>query len=101
MQCLYSGISLTQTADMTRDKLFTIRMTEEERERAERVAARYGLNVAGVVRMLLKREDDRTTQFPVEQPVPPREFLSNPATWSQRDAPTKPRAARKTKKPQK
>lgn len=46
-----------QTEDV-REKLFTIRMTDEERERAERIARQYGLNVAGVIRMLLKREDD-------------------------------------------
>ena len=44
--------------EVMREKLFTIRMNDTERERAERVAARYGLNVAGVIRMLLKREDD-------------------------------------------
>jgi hypothetical protein len=47
-----------QTEQNMREKLFTIRMTEEERVRAERVAQRHGLNVAGVIRMLLKREDD-------------------------------------------
>jgi hypothetical protein len=42
-----------------REKLFTIRMTPAERERAERVARHYGLNVAGVIRFLFKREDDQ------------------------------------------
>jgi hypothetical protein len=43
-------------ADM-REKLFTIRMNEEERERAERLAQHHGLNVAGLIRMLLRREE--------------------------------------------
>ena len=43
---------------MIRLKLFTIRMSPAERARAERVAKHYSLNVAGVIRMLLKREDD-------------------------------------------
>ncbi len=47
-----------QTESMaSREKLFTMRLSDEERERAERVAVHYGLNVAGVLRMLLKRED--------------------------------------------
>jgi len=41
-----------------RAKLFTIRMTDEERERAERVSKSVGLNVAGVIRILLKEKDD-------------------------------------------
>lgn len=43
--------------DSMREKLFTIRMTEEERERAERLANHHGLNVAGLLRMLLKKEE--------------------------------------------
>jgi len=33
-------------------------MTDEERERAERVSKSVGLNVAGVIRILLKEKDD-------------------------------------------
>ena len=35
-------------SEQMREKLFTIRMTDEERQRAERIAKHYGLNVAGV-----------------------------------------------------
>lgn len=41
-----------------RERLFTMRVSEEEAARFDRVAKHYGLNVAGVVRMLMKREDD-------------------------------------------
>ena len=41
-----------------REKQLNIRLSEEEAERMELVAAHYGLNGAGVVRMLLKREAD-------------------------------------------
>lgn len=44
--------------EAVREKLFTIRMTDEERARAEAIAQHYGLNVAGAIRMLLKREAD-------------------------------------------
>lgn len=47
-----------QAAETMRDRLFTMRMSTEEAERADRVAKHFGLNVAGVIRMLLKREDD-------------------------------------------
>lgn len=39
--------------------MFTIRMSEEERTRADLVAKHYGLNVADTIRMLMKREADR------------------------------------------
>lgn len=42
--------------------LFTMRMSGAERARVERVARHYGLNAAGVVRLLLKREDDAITR---------------------------------------
>jgi antitoxin component of RelBE/YafQ-DinJ toxin-antitoxin module len=34
------------------------RLTKEEKERFERVAKHYGLPIAAMVRMLIKREDD-------------------------------------------
>lgn len=52
-----------QTEDV-REKLFTIRMSDEERERADLVAAHYGLNIAGVIRMLIKREADSLAHAP-------------------------------------
>lgn len=48
-----------QSTQMARERLFTVRMSDEENKRLERVAESYGLNAAGVVRMLLKREADR------------------------------------------
>ena len=40
-----------------RERLLTMRMSDEEHSRALLVANHYGLNIAGVVRMLLKREE--------------------------------------------
>ena len=54
-----------QTADM-RERMFTLRMSEEETARLDRVARHYGLNAAGVVRMLLKREDDALNAAPAQ-----------------------------------
>jgi len=42
-----------QTVDV-REKLFTMRMSLDEWERASRLAEHKGLNVAGLLRMLLK-----------------------------------------------
>jgi hypothetical protein len=41
-----------------REKLFSMRLSEEESARIARLAERYGLNAPGMVRLLLKREDD-------------------------------------------
>lgn len=41
-----------------RAKQLNIRLSDEEADRLERVARHYGLNAAGVIRFLLKREDD-------------------------------------------
>ncbi|MBN1607488.1 MAG: hypothetical protein JW940_12695 [Polyangiaceae bacterium] len=56
-----------------RERLFTMRMSTEESERLDRLAEHFGLNGAGVIRMLLKREDDsvRAVQ-PVPQVQPPK-----------------------------
>ena len=43
---------------MAREKLFNMRMSEDESARVARVAAHYGLNAASLFRMLVKREDD-------------------------------------------
>ena len=48
---------MTDTSE-ARQRLFTLRMTEDEGARFNRVAEHYGLTVAGVLRMLMKREDD-------------------------------------------
>ena len=42
---------------MSRDRLFNMRMNEEECARLSRIADYYGLNHASVIRMLLARED--------------------------------------------
>jgi hypothetical protein len=47
-----------QTGAVARDKLFNMRMSEEEWGRLEFLAEYYGLNAAGVLRMLMKREVD-------------------------------------------
>ncbi len=47
-----------QTGPVARDRLFNMRLSEDEAARLERLATHYGLNAAGVIRMLLKREDD-------------------------------------------
>ena len=44
--------------DTVREKQLNIRLSEEESTRLERVAEHFGLNAAGVIRMLLKRADD-------------------------------------------
>ncbi len=41
-----------------REKIFTMRLSVEERARLEAVAAHYGLTAAEVIRMLAKRECD-------------------------------------------
>ena len=61
-------MSVTETM---KDRLFTMRMSEDEYVRLSRVAERYGLNSAGVIRMLLKREDDAIPQ-PAVKPSKPR-----------------------------
>jgi hypothetical protein len=49
---------MRETAAGMREKLFTMRMSQEESARLDVVAAHYGLNAAGVIRMLVKREFD-------------------------------------------
>ena len=48
---------MVDTASM-RERLFTMRMSDEEYSRMEEVSKHYGLNAAGVIRMLVKREYD-------------------------------------------
>jgi hypothetical protein len=49
---------MMQTDVMPKDKMFKLRLDDVERERLDAVAAHYALNVAGVIRMLVKREAD-------------------------------------------
>jgi hypothetical protein len=53
-----------QTAATMRQRLFTMRMSEEEYARATLVAQHYGLPLAATVRMLLKREADAVSPQP-------------------------------------
>ena len=48
---------MVQSADSMREKMFTMRFSEEESARLEYVASSYGLTAAGLFRMLLKREE--------------------------------------------
>jgi hypothetical protein len=48
---------MVDTAVM-RERLFTMRMSEEEHARLDGVSKHYGLNAAGTIRMLVKREHD-------------------------------------------
>jgi len=41
-----------------RERLFTMRMSEEEASRLDAVSKHYALNAAGAIRMLVKREYD-------------------------------------------
>lgn len=53
-----------QTAAGTlRERLFTMRMSDEEWTRADALAKHYGLNLAGVIRMILK---ERARELGVE-----------------------------------
>jgi predicted DNA-binding protein len=47
---------------MAREKLFNMRMSEDEQARLEALASHYALNAAGVIRMLIKREADRLVE---------------------------------------
>jgi hypothetical protein len=60
---------MRETAANMREKLFTMRMSEEESLRLETVARHYGLNAAGVIRMLIKREHDVVGRE--KSPAPP------------------------------
>ena len=45
-----------QSIDM-RERMFTMRLSDDESRRLDRLSSHYGLNAAGLIRMLLKRED--------------------------------------------
>jgi hypothetical protein len=68
------------TAQM-REKLFTMRMSTDEAERLDAVSKKYGLNAAGLLRMLVKREFDA-----LDDPTPGVKAIQNKAVerW-QRD----------------
>ena len=52
-----------------RERLFTMRMSDEEHARLDAVAKHFALNAAGVVRMLVKREFDALA-IAVPEPKP-------------------------------
>lgn len=58
-----------QHAEVAREKLFTMRMSNDEWARFEAVAAHYSLNVASVMRMLAKREADALGLTPSAKPA--------------------------------
>ena len=45
-------------AALMRERLFTMRLSDEESSRLDEVSKHYGLNAAGLIRMLVKREFD-------------------------------------------
>lgn len=47
-----------QTQEMARDRQINFRVSEEEAERFDRLAAHYGLPVAAMIRMLVKEKDE-------------------------------------------
>ncbi len=54
----YAGDNDMVEAAIMRERLFTMRMSLEEGTRLDEVAKHYGLNAAGLLRMLVKREHD-------------------------------------------
>lgn len=51
---------MNQTETMAmREKMFTLRMNEEESTRLDAIAKHYGLNAAGVLRVLIKEKHDQ------------------------------------------
>lgn len=49
--------------DQVRERLFTMRMSEQEHQRLETLAAHFGLNGAGVIRMMMM---DRARELGLE-----------------------------------
>jgi hypothetical protein len=47
-----------QNAVAMRERMFTMRLSEDESKRLDALAEHYGLNGAGLIRMLLKREEE-------------------------------------------
>jgi predicted DNA-binding protein len=56
----------TASALVAREKLFNMRMSAEEWERLDALAKHYGLNAAGVIRMLVKADADRLHKSEVQ-----------------------------------
>jgi antitoxin component of RelBE/YafQ-DinJ toxin-antitoxin module len=56
-------------ATQVRETQLNVRLSDEERERLERVAAHYGLSGPNVLRMLLKRDAERLERDGVIPPA--------------------------------
>lgn len=54
--------------DAMRERLFTMRLSDEEYARLDAVAKHYALNAAGLLRMLVKREADAIARVVTPQP---------------------------------
>jgi hypothetical protein len=62
-----------QQEPVAREKLFNMRMSDEEWARLDFLAEHFNLNAAGVLRMLVKREFDAVkASLPVAPPPPPK-----------------------------
>ncbi len=62
-----------------RERLFTMRMSEEEHERIQAVAEHYALNAAGLIRMLVKREFDTVvSREPAKKEGPLKKWAKSP-----------------------
>jgi hypothetical protein len=60
-------------AAVMRERLFTMRLSDEESERLEAVSKHYGLNAASTIRMLVKQKhDELRTQAHSFGPAPKR-----------------------------
>lgn len=58
-------------ASNLRERLFTMRMSEEEWQRADALAKHFGLNLAGVIRMVLKEKARELGVEPAPVAPPP------------------------------
>lgn len=56
-----------QTAQEMRERLFTMRMSAEESERYEKIAAHHNTSLAKVIRMLMDREEERIAREEAER----------------------------------
>lgn len=59
---------MTVQTDAMRERMFTMRLSKEESERLDALAAHFGLNGAGVIRMMLK---EKARELGVDPPASP------------------------------
>ena len=69
------------TGPVAREKLFNMRMSEDEWHRLEALAEHYALNAAGVLRMLVKERFDQESEKQLRDagPHPLERKASKPA----------------------